>query len=30
MNKIELKGLNEIVCHETLDNGLNVYIVPNL
>ena len=27
MNKIELKGLNEFVCHETLDNGLNIYVL---
>ena len=27
MNKIELKGLNETVIHETLDNGLNIYVL---
>ncbi|MBP3635796.1 MAG: insulinase family protein [Bacilli bacterium] len=27
MNKIKLKGLNETVVHEVLDNGLNVYVL---
>ena len=27
MDKIELKGLDEVVYHETLDNGLNVYVM---
>lgn len=27
MNKIKLKGLDEVVFHETLDNGLNVYVM---
>lgn len=26
MNKIVLTGLNEVIYHETLDNGLEVYI----
>lgn len=28
MNKIELSGLDQVLYHETLDNGLNVYLVP--
>ena len=27
MNKIEIKGLDEVVYHETLDNGLNIYVL---
>ena len=27
MNKIPLKGLDEVVFHEKLDNGLNVYVL---
>ena len=29
MNKINLSGVNEIVYHEVLDNGLNIYMLPN-
>lgn len=29
MNKIQLKGIEEIIYHETLSNGLNVYLLPN-
>ena len=28
MNKIEINKLNEYIYHETLDNGLNVYLYP--
>lgn len=28
MNKIELNHLNETIFHETLDNGLNIYVLP--
>lgn len=28
MNKIELNHLNETIYHETLDNGLNIYVLP--
>ncbi len=27
MNKIKLKGLDEIIFHEKLDNGLNIYVM---
>ena len=27
MNKIILKGLDETVFHEKLDNGLNIYVL---
>ena len=29
MNKIEIKGIEEIIYHEELSNGLNVYLLPN-
>ena len=29
MNKIEIKGIEEIIYHETLSNGLNIYLLPN-
>ena len=29
MNKIEIKGIEEVIYHETLSNGLNVYLLPN-
>jgi len=29
MNKIELKGIEEVIYHETLSNGLNIYLLPN-
>ena len=29
MKKINIKGVNEILYHEVLDNGLNVYLLPN-
>ena len=29
MNKINLSGVNEIVYHEVLDNGLNIFMLPN-
>ena len=30
MNKIEIKGIEEVIYHETLSNGLNVYLLPNI
>ena len=29
MNKIEIKGIEEVIYHEELSNGLNVYLLPN-
>lgn len=29
MKEIKIKGINEIIYHETLDNGLNIYIWSN-
>ena len=29
MNKIAIKGIEEVIYHETLSNGLNVYLLPN-
>ena len=29
MKKINIKGVNEILYHETLSNGLNIYLLPN-
>jgi len=29
MNKIEIKGIEEVIYHEKLSNGLNVYLLPN-
>ena len=27
MNKINIKGLDEVVIHEELSNGLNIYVL---
>lgn len=29
MKKINIKGVNETLFHETLSNGLNIYLLPN-
>ena len=29
MKKINISGINETLYHETLENGLNIYLIPN-